>query len=116
MSVTTVQAAIEMQPNLFTPFTNVSSEDLPVYTAAENVESLQALLNSKMAEYNESNVAINLVLFQQVSNSSSLSLTSCKGMCRDLQHILQQVLSMRGQAKSLSYLFRYSSKIIASLA
>jgi len=59
------QIEVEAQPNLFTPFTNVSNDDLPVYTAAGEEGALPSLLTAKMAEYNETNVAMNLVLFQQ---------------------------------------------------
>lgn len=52
-------------PALFTPFVNVSSEDQPLYTPAEDEASLRALLNAKLVEYNESNIAMDLVLFQQ---------------------------------------------------
>ena len=59
------QAVVEAQPNLFTPFAKVSAEDLALYAPEDNEEALQTLLTAKMAEYNESNVAMNLVLFQQ---------------------------------------------------
>lgn len=57
---------IEAQPNLFTSFVKVSAEEQPLYAPEDNEEVLQTLLTAKMAEYNETNVAMNLVLFQQV--------------------------------------------------
>ena len=61
-----MQPVIEAQPNLFTPFMNTSADDTPIYTPAGDEASLRALLTAKMAEHNESNVAMDLVLFQQV--------------------------------------------------
>ncbi len=71
-----VQAVTEAQPNLFTPFAKVSAEELPLYAPEDNEEALQSLLTAKMAEYNETNVAMNLVLFQQVEYFSLVSLSS----------------------------------------
>ena len=68
-----LQPVIEAQPNLFTPFVNTSAEDTPVYTPAGDEESLRALLTAKMAEHNESNVAMDLVLFQQVGSKLNLA-------------------------------------------
>lgn len=60
-----LQAVVDAQPNLFTPFARVSADEQPLYAPEDNEEALQALLMAKMAEYNETNVAMNLVLFQQ---------------------------------------------------
>ena len=57
---------IEAQPNLFTSFAKLSAEEQPLYAPEDNEEALQTLLTAKMAEYYETNVAMNLVLFQQV--------------------------------------------------
>ena len=68
-----LQPVIEAQPNLFTPFVTTSAEDTPVYTPAGDEASLRALLTAKMAEHNESNVAMDLVLFQQVGSNLNLA-------------------------------------------
>ena len=58
---------MEAQPNLFTPFSGgPASEDTLAYGPAGDEASLRALLTARMAEYNEANVAMDLVLFQQV--------------------------------------------------
>lgn len=63
---TWVQAALEARPNLFTPFTAVNADDQAVYAPGGDDTAIRTLLTAKMAEYNEANVAMNLVLFQQV--------------------------------------------------
>ena len=62
-----VQVELEAQPNIFTPFTQVNADDMPVYAPGGDDAALRTLLGAKMAEYNEANVAMNLVLFKQVS-------------------------------------------------
>lgn len=61
-----MQSVLEAQPNLLTPFAQTSADDLPLYAPADDEDALQTLLTAKMAEYNETNAAMNLVLFRQV--------------------------------------------------
>lgn len=77
MADRTVQDVIEAQPNLFTPFARVSAEELPLYAPEDNEEALQTLLMAKMAEHNETNAAMNLVLFQQAGLFKHTRLTIC---------------------------------------
>lgn len=58
-----------MGPNLFTPFTTMTADERPVYSAVSDEASLRQLLSAKLAEYNETHVAMDLVFFQQVTTS-----------------------------------------------
>lgn len=61
-----MQATVEAEPNLFTPFSSATADEQPSYAAAEDEGGLRTLLTSKLAEYNETHVGMDLVLFQQV--------------------------------------------------
>lgn len=43
----------------------VTADDTPVYNVVPGYEQLRKTLNDKLAEYNESNAVMDLVLFQQ---------------------------------------------------
>ncbi len=57
---------MEARPLLFGSFIMTDTEEQPVYAAVPGYEALRATLDAKLAEYNESNAAMDLVLFQQV--------------------------------------------------
>ena len=50
---------------LYNNFMTVTADDTPVYNAVPGYEQLRKTLNDKLAEYNESNAVMDLVLFQQ---------------------------------------------------
>ena len=60
------RAAIEARPLLFGSFLETDGDDRPVYTELPGYEELRKALDSKLAEYNETNTSMDLVLFQQV--------------------------------------------------
>lgn len=60
------QAAIEARPLLFGSFLETDGDDQPVYTELPGYEELRKALDAKLAEYNEMNTSMDLVLFQQV--------------------------------------------------
>jgi dynein heavy chain, axonemal len=64
-----VQAEIESRPLLYGNFMTFQ-EDTPIYDSIPNYEVLRKTLDAKLAEYNESNPAMDLVLFQQVCTHS----------------------------------------------
>ena len=61
-----VQAEVEAAPNLWGNFMQMSGEDVPLYAAVGGYDALRPVLTTKLGEYNESNAAMELVLFQQV--------------------------------------------------
>jgi dynein heavy chain len=63
------QAAIEARPLLFCSFMATSGEDRPAYAEVPSYDALHAALEAKLAEYNESNPNMDLVLFQQARAS-----------------------------------------------
>ncbi len=70
-----MQAEIEARPLLYGSFMTVSADDNPVYDSIPNYETLRKTLDAKLAEYNESNPVMDLVLFQQVCRCRSTPLT-----------------------------------------
>lgn len=60
-----VQAELEARPLLYGNFMTFQ-EDTPIYDTIPNYDILRKTLDAKLAEYNESNPAMDLVLFQQV--------------------------------------------------
>ncbi|KAF6251999.1 flagellar outer dynein arm heavy chain beta [Scenedesmus sp. NREL 46B-D3] len=58
-------AGVEERPLLFTSFMQASAGDTPLYTPVPTYESLKKALEDKLAEYNETNAVMDLVLFQQ---------------------------------------------------
>jgi dynein heavy chain len=50
-------------------FTNMDVEDRPLYTEVAGFDNLRATLDAKLAEYNDSNPVMDLVLFQQAWHS-----------------------------------------------
>ena len=57
---------MEAAPNLWGNFMLMSGEDVPLYAAVGGYDALRPVLTTKLGEYNESNAAMELVLFQQV--------------------------------------------------
>ena len=55
---------------LFGSFMATGSEDQPLYAQVEDYDVLRKALDAKLAEYNESNASMDLVLFQQVRKPS----------------------------------------------
>ena len=58
---------MEARPLLFGSFLETDAEDRPVYAELPGYEELRRVLNGKLAEYNETNSSMDLVLFQQAS-------------------------------------------------
>lgn len=56
---------MEIRPLLYNNFMTVTADDTPIYNAVPGYEQLRKTLNDKLAEYNESNAVMDLVLFQQ---------------------------------------------------
>ena len=48
----------------------VSGDDVPLYASIPGYDALRATLTQKITDYNESNAAMDLVLFQQVFKQS----------------------------------------------
>ena len=44
----------------------MTADEMPIYNAVPGYETLRKTLDAKLAEYNESNTVMDLVLFQQV--------------------------------------------------
>lgn len=65
LSFALLQAEIEARPLLYNNFMTMTAEDNPVYNAVPGYDQLRKTLNDKLAEYNESNAVMDLVLFQQ---------------------------------------------------
>ncbi|KAK9808985.1 hypothetical protein WJX72_007373 [[Myrmecia] bisecta] len=59
------QTEIEARPLLFNSFMTVGGDDTPIYNTVPGYEELRKTLTEKLAEYNESNAVMDLVLFQQ---------------------------------------------------
>ena len=57
--------AVEARPLLYTSFLTRGPDDSPVYTGVDTYEKLRGALDERLAEYNEGNPVMNLVLFQQ---------------------------------------------------
>ncbi len=60
-----LQAEVEARPLLYNNFMTVTADDTPIYNVVPGYEQLRKTLNDKLAEYNESNAVMDLVLFQQ---------------------------------------------------
>lgn len=60
-------AAIEERPLIYASHASMTytPEDMPVYNAINSYDTLKKTLEDKLREYNESNTAMDLVLFQQ---------------------------------------------------
>ena len=61
------QADIEVRPILFTSFMTQDAEENPVYAPVPSFDILRSTLDSRLADHNESNAVMDLVLFQQVN-------------------------------------------------
>ena len=61
-----MQAEIEARPLLFTSFMAQDADENPVYASVPSFEVLRTALDARLAEHNESNAVMDLVLFQQV--------------------------------------------------
>eukprot|EP00891_Asterochloris_glomerata_P002883 jgi/Astpho2/2883/Aster-01037 len=59
------QTEVEARPLLFSNFMTVTADDSPVYNNVPSFDTLRKTLDEKLAEYNESNAVMDLVLFQQ---------------------------------------------------
>lgn len=68
---------MEAKPLLFGSFQETDAEDRPVYAELPGYEELRRVLNSRLAEYNETNTSMDLVLFQQASSCSLQSRYVC---------------------------------------
>lgn len=64
------QDLLEARPLLHGSFTTQTADEVPVYNSITSYEALRRTLDSKLAEYNESNAMMDLVLFQQVRGAS----------------------------------------------
>ncbi|EFN51784.1 hypothetical protein CHLNCDRAFT_37234 [Chlorella variabilis] len=62
---------IEAKPLLFNNFMARNAIDAPVYTCAESDDVLKRILQEKLAEYNENNAVMDLVLFKQAAEHVS---------------------------------------------
>ena len=60
-----LQAEVEARPLLYNNFMTFTADETPVYNVVPGYEQLRKTLNDKLAEYNESNAVMDLVLFQQ---------------------------------------------------
>lgn len=78
-----VQAEVESKPNLWGNFMTVSGDDVPLYASVPGYDQLRTSLTQKLGEYNESNAAMDLVLFQQASPSNPLDhpISACLPAC-----------------------------------
>lgn len=56
--------AVEARPLLYSSFLTMSADETPIYNEVDGYEKLSKILTERLAEYNESNAAMNLVLFQ----------------------------------------------------
>ena len=56
---------MEARPLLYSDMMTVTADDTPVYNGVPGYDSLRKVLDDKLAEYNESNAVMELVLFQQ---------------------------------------------------
>ena len=65
---------MEARPLLFGSFQETDAENTPVYAELPGYEELRGVLDGKLAEYNEMNTSMDLVLFQQASCGSSQAL------------------------------------------
>ena len=61
-----LQAEIEARPLLFNNFMTMTADETPIYNSVPGYEALRKTLDAKLAEHNESNTVMDLVLFQQV--------------------------------------------------
>eukprot|EP00232_Nephroselmis_pyriformis_P019075 CAMPEP_0182900652 /NCGR_PEP_ID=MMETSP0034_2-20130328/28990_1 /TAXON_ID=156128 /ORGANISM="Nephroselmis pyriformis, Strain CCMP717" /LENGTH=4527 /DNA_ID=CAMNT_0025034901 /DNA_START=131 /DNA_END=13711 /DNA_ORIENTATION=+ len=56
---------VEARPLVYTSFMQTSGDDSPVYTMCDTYDKLRKVLEEKLAEYNENNAVMELVLFNQ---------------------------------------------------
>ncbi|KAK9866454.1 hypothetical protein WJX84_011662 [Apatococcus fuscideae] len=59
------QAEVESRPLLFNNFMTMTADEIPIYNSVPGYEALRKTLDAKLAEHNESNTVMDLVLFQQ---------------------------------------------------
>eukprot|EP00899_Mesostigma_viride_P009330 jgi/Mesvir1/18399/Mv14277-RA.1 len=57
--------AVDARPLIFTTFSQSNAEDVPVYVGTDSYAKLKKLLEDKLAEYNDTNATMELVLFEQ---------------------------------------------------
>ncbi len=63
-----MQAEIEARPLIFNNFMTMTADEMPIYNTVTGYEALRKTLDAKLAEHNESNTVMDLVLFQQVQH------------------------------------------------
>ena len=56
---------VEYRPNMYVSFLEYDAEDNPLYKSSKDYDEVKKVLEEKLAEYNESNAVMDLVLFQQ---------------------------------------------------
>ena len=61
-----MQAEVEARPLIFNNFMTMTADETPIYNIVPGYEALRKTLDAKLAEHNESNTVMDLVLFQQV--------------------------------------------------
>ena len=59
-------------------FNHVNADDVPAYAPGGDDAAWRTLLGARMAEYNEANLAMNLVLFKQVSIYTKIAIWTIK--------------------------------------
>lgn len=82
------QAAIEARPLLFGSFMSTGADERPLYAEVPGYDALRAALDGKLAEYNESNPNMDLVLFQQVRYWSAQTAKWYSSLAPDAAHTL----------------------------
>ena len=104
------QADLEAQPLLYGSFMVTNADDEPVYAPIPGYDVLRKALDAKLAEYNEANPVMDLVLFQQVHISCdcwtlwctaaehSLSQSSCAQAMEHVCRITRIIALPRGNA------------------
>ena len=73
------QAEVDARPNLFGSFMVQDADENPVYAPVPSFNALRTALDAKLAEHNESNTVMDLVLFQQVCSVRSAMSVDCSG-------------------------------------
>lgn len=71
-----MQAELEARPLLYGSFMISDANDDPVYAPIAGYDVLRKALDAKLAEYNEANPVMDLVLFQQARPGLLVGLTS----------------------------------------
>ncbi len=73
-----MQAEIESRPLLFNDFMTMTADEVPIYNQVSGYEALRKTLDAKLAEHNESNTVMDLVLFQQVIREALADLVAIR--------------------------------------